>query len=151
MNTLEIKIQEDFIVAMKCKDNGTKLALQGLKTKITETQKENGNGNIDDVEIIKIVTKMVKQREESILQYKSANRGDLVAKEEMEITALSKYMPEKFTDNEIAAKCNEIIETFKGLNLNQNTLIGKTIGDFNKKYPGMADVNKIRIVVETLL
>lgn len=148
---IENKIQEDFIIAMKNKDENTKLALQGLKTKITETEKEKGNTKLDDNEIIKLVTKMIKQREESILQYKSANRGDLVAKEEMEITALSKYMPEKFTDNEIAAKCNEIIETFKGLNLNQNTLIGKTIGDFNKKYPGMADVNKIRIVVETLL
>lgn len=148
---IENKIQEDFIIAMKNKDENTKLALQGLKTKITEAEKEKGNTKLDDNEIIKLVTKMIKQREESILQYKSANRGDLVAKEEMEITALSKYMPEKFTDNEIAAKCNEIIETFKGLNLNQNTLIGKTIGDFNKKYPGMADVNKIRIVVETLL
>lgn len=148
---IENKIQEDFIIAMKNKDENTKLALQGLKTKITEAEKEKGNTKLDDNEIIKLVTKMIKQREESIIQYKSANRGDLVAKEEMEITALSKYMPEKFTDDEIAAKCNEIIETFKGLNLNQNALIGKTIGDFNKKYPGMADVNKIRIVVETLL
>ena len=148
---IENKIQEDFIIAMKNKDENTKLALQGLKTKITEAEKEKGNTKLDDNEIIKLVTKMIKQREESILQYKSANRGDLVAKEEMEITALSKYMPEKFTDDEIAAKCNEIIETFKGLNLNQNTLIGKTIGDFNKKYPGMADVNKIRNVIQTLL
>lgn len=148
---IENKIQEDFIIAMKNKDENTKLALQGLKTKITEAEKEKGNTKLDDNEIIKLVTKMIKQREESIIQYKSANRGDLVAKEEMEITALSKYMPEKFTDDEIATKCNEIIEIFKGLNLNQNALIGKTIGDFNKKYPGMTDVNKIRIVVETLL
>lgn len=151
MNTLEIKIQEDFIVAMKCKDSGTKLALQGLKTKITEAKKENGNGNIDDVEIIKIVTKMVKQREESILQYKSANRGDLAEKEELEIEALSKYMPRKFSESEIQDKCVEIIENYKSMNINQNALIGKTIGEFNKKYPGMADVNVIRNVIQTLL
>ena len=151
MNTLEIKIQEDFIVAMKCKDAGTKLALQGLKTKITEAQKENGNGNIDDVEIIKIVTKMVKQREESILQYKSANRGDLAEKEEMEIKALSKYMPRKFSDDEIRNECTEIIENFKSMNLNQNALVGKTIGEFNKKHPGMADVNNVRNIIQTLI
>ena len=151
MNTLEIKIQEDFIVAMKNKDDGAKLALQGLKTKVVEAQKENSNGRIDDVEIIKIITKMVKQREESILQYKSANRLDLVEKEELEINALSKYMPQKFSDNEIHVKCSEIIETLKSLNLNQNALIGKTIGEFNKKYPGMADVNDIRKIIQTLL
>lgn len=144
-------IQQDFVLAMKEKNEGAKLALGNLKTKITEMEKMNSNQELNDVDIIKIVSKLVKQRMESSSQYLSAGREDLADKEEFEITVLVKYLPKKMSKNELTVELGLIINNFKMMNLNPQALIGKTIGEFNKKFPGLAEVSELRIVIDELL
>jgi uncharacterized protein YqeY len=143
-------IQQDYVLAMKEKNEGAKLALGNLKTKITEMEKSNSNQELVDSEIIKIISKLVKQRMESSSQYVAAGREDLANKEEFEITVLNKYLPKKMGRDELAVELKIIVDGFKTIS-NKQALIGKTIGEFNKKFVGLAEVSELRIVIDELL
>ena len=62
--TLKEQIQKDFVVAMKAKDENAKSALSSLKAKITEAEKAGFSQNLNDEEVVKVLVKAIKQREE---------------------------------------------------------------------------------------
>jgi uncharacterized protein YqeY len=147
--TLKEQIQKDFIVAMKNKDESTKSALSGLKSKITEAEKVNGCELSDD-DIIKIVNKGIKQREESATIYSEAGRSELAAKELLELNVLMDYLPVQMTDEEIEVAVREIIGLFTNIT-NLNALSGKTMGEFNKKHQGKADSKRVLEVIKKFI
>ena len=65
----------------------------------------------DDAKAIQIINKMIKQRNDSISQFKSGGRNDLAEKEEKEVEILSKYKPEQLSEEEVTRKVKEAIET----------------------------------------
>ena len=147
--TLKQTIQSDFIVAMKAKDADSKSALSGLKAKITEAEKTNGNVELTDTEVIKVIATAIKQRKQSIDEFVKGNRQDLAIKEQGEITVLERYMPKQMTKEEIMSEAM-IIMTELGPIDNKQRLVGQTIGAFNKKFTGKADGSVVKTVVETL-
>lgn len=147
--TLKERIQKDFIVSMKNKDEVTKSTLSGLKAKITEVEKVNGVELSDD-EIIKVITKSVKQREESIRLFNEGNRPELAVKESEERLVLINYLPTQMTDEEIETAVREIIVGLPVMT-NQNALVGKTMGEFNKKYQGKADSKKVMELIKKVV
>lgn len=147
--TLKERIQKDFIVSMKNKDEVTKSTLSGLKAKITEVEKVNGVELSDD-EIIKVITKSVKQREESIRLFNEGNRPELAVKESEERLVLMNYLPTQMTDEEIETAVREIIVGLPVMT-NQNALVGKTMGEFNKKYQGKADSKKVMELIKKVV
>lgn len=144
-------IQADFITAMKNKDVIAKSALSGIKSKITEAEKVNGNNELSDDEVIKVINKAIKQREESMKIYGEAGRLELAAKEADEAIVLKKYMPAQMTEEEIETAVREIIQGFDGVITNQNALIGKTMGTFNKNYQGRADLTVVSSIIKKIV
>ena len=65
----------------------------------------------DDAKAIQIINKMIKQRNDSISQFKSGGRNDLAEKEEKEVEILSKYKPEQLSEEEVTRKVKEAIKT----------------------------------------
>lgn len=149
MESLKQRIQVDFISAMKIKDEKTKSALSGLKAKITEAEKSKNNVELNDDEVIKVITSAIKQRKQSVEEFTKGNRLDLVEKEQGQIDVLERYMPKQMTEQEIENVVKEIFSGFDA-GTNKQRLVGQTIGTFNKKYTGRADNFLVKQIVERL-
>lgn len=149
--TIKEKIHEDFIIAFKAKDDNAKSALSSIKAEITRAEKASPSFIATDEEVIKIINKAIKQREESIKMYDLACRDELVRKEADEVCVLTKYMPAQMTEQEIVDALTNIIQGFAGIITNPQALMGKTIGEFNKQYQGRADIGTIKMLVSKLV
>lgn len=149
--TIREQINADFVTAMKAKDENAKMALNSIKASITNSEKVSPTWIATDDEVIKIVSKGIKQREESIKMYDLANRPELVTKEQDEISILKKYMPAQMSEQEIADALTVIMQGFAGVITNSQALVGKTIGEFNKQYQGRADIGTVKMLVNSLV
>lgn len=145
------KIQEAFVNAMKAKDDVAKSALSSLKAAITLAEKVDGVTDLSEDEIYKIVNKAIKQREESQKIYEDAGRDELARKECDEANVLRMFLPKQMTPNEIGQALTEIMQSFPDTITNPNVLIGKSIGEFNKKYQGRADVGVVKEMATKLI
>jgi uncharacterized protein len=148
---LKEQIQKDFIQAMKSKDENGKRAISSLKAKITEAEKANKNTELNDSEVVKVVSSAIKQRKQSFDEYTKFGRIDLANIEEVEIQILERYLPKQMDSSEIETAVREIIQSLSEVVTNPNALIGRTIGEFNKKYVGRADVGEVRMVIEKIV
>ena len=99
----------------------------------------------DDAKAIQIINKMIKQRNDSISQFKSGGRDDLAAKEEKEVQILSKYKPEQLNEEEVINKVKEAIES-SGASSMQD--MGKVMGILNSSLAGSADMGMISKIVK---
>ncbi len=151
MKSLKEIIQERFIIAMKAKDGSAKSAISGIKAKITEAEKANGNKDLSDSEVIRVISKSIKQRRESQEIYEKAGREELARKECDEAFVLESFMPKQMSPQEITNALIEIIQEFSGVVTNPNALTGKTIGEFNKRYTGRADVGTVKMLLSNLV
>lgn len=148
---LKERIQADFIVAMKERNEIAKSAISSVKAKITEAEKANSNQELNENDTIKVITKAIKQREESAKIYADANRPELAEKEINELNALTKYLPTQMTETEIETAVREIITGFPEVMTNRNALVGKTMGTFNKNFQGRADSKLVLQVIERVV
>ena len=143
------RIQENFITAMKAKDEIAKSALSGIKAKITEAEKSINNQELSDAEVVKVLTKAIKQRRESQEIYEKAGRPELARKEADEACVLEMFMPARMTEDEIQSAVMEIVASHPPAVLNNpNALVGKTMGEFNKKYSGRADASTVMEIIK---
>ena len=94
MSLLE-QIESDYITAYKAKDAVRLSVLRLLKTALKNLQVERSRAPITDADALDVVVKQVKQRKDSIEQYRNARREDLAAKEEAEMLVLESYLPAK--------------------------------------------------------
>jgi hypothetical protein len=109
--TLADKINSDIAAAMKRKDAPRLSALRMMKTAIVNKSVEKGR-DLEDAEVLQVVSTLLKQRKDSVEQFSRAGRSDLVAKETAEIAILEAYLPPAATREEIdAAVAAAIAET----------------------------------------
>lgn len=149
--TIKERIEADFITAFKAKDENAKAALSSIKAEITKAEKSTPYFIATDEEVIKIISKGIKQREESIKMYELACRDELVRKEADEVCVLQNYMPAQMNEQEIADALTRIMQGFAGVVTNPQALIGKTIGEFNKQYQGRADIGTVKMLANQLV
>ena len=147
---LKEKIQSDFIVAMKSKNQVAKTALSGLKAKITEAEKLNGNQELSEEGVLKVISNSIKQRKQSYVEFVKGNRMDLAQNENDEIGVLEQYMPTQMTEEEIKTSVQKILSSLEG-ETNMNKKVGQTMGQFNKSFPGLADPKKVKEIIESLI
>ena len=102
--------EADLKDAMKNKDTKKRDALRLLSSAFKQIEVDERKELSDD-DIIKIIQKQVKQRNDSISQYKEANRDDLVQKEQSQIDIFSIYLPKQLTDEELEVIIAEIINS----------------------------------------
>jgi len=145
------QIQSDFVTAMKAKDESAKSALSGIKAAITLAEKTDGSTDLSDDAVIKVLTKAIKQREESQKIYEDAGRPELARKEADEAFVLRRYMPAQMSPQEIGDALIEIMKSFSNVVTNPMALQGKTIGEFNKRYNGRADIGTVKEILSKLI
>lgn len=151
MTTLKERIQKDFITAMKAKDETSKRTLSSLKAKITEAEKSNKNIELTDQEVIKVLNSAIKQRKQSYDEYVKYGRLDSAGAELDEINVLQDYLPKQMTVEEVETSVMEIVQGLQGLVTNPQALTGRTIGEFNKKYVGLCDIETLKGVVNRVV
>ena len=105
---LNEQIGADITAAMKAKDAAKLSALRMLKAAIMNKGVEKGR-DLEDAEVLQVVSSLVKQRRDSIEQFSSAGRADLVAKETADLVVLERYLPPAATAGEIEAAVDAAI------------------------------------------
>ncbi len=163
--SLKIKIEEDFIKALKNQEELTLSTLRLLKTvilnkekekryKITKTDKEIKEGelvkqsSLNDEEIIVLIFSEIKKRKEAIILYEQGKRGDLAEKEKKEIDILKKYLPEQISEAEIENLAKETIKNFQAKSLSD---MGKVLKELMPKLKGKAEPQTISAIIKKLL
>jgi uncharacterized protein YqeY len=147
MSTLKNNITEDMKNAMRAKDTlrlGTiRMLLAAIKQKEVDERLEP-----TDAVVIAIIEKSIKQRKDSIAQFASAGRQDLVDQEHAELTILQTYMPTQMSIEEITLVVAQV-----KLEIGANTIqdIGKLMGALKLKLAGKADMTQVSAVVKLAL
>ena len=100
---------------------------------------------VDDAKALQIINKMIKQRNDSISQFKSGGREDLADKEQEEVNILSKYKPEQLSEEEVTAKVKDAIQD-SGASSMQD--IGKVMGVLKSSLAGSADMGMVSKIVK---
>ena len=102
---------------------------------------------VDDTKALQIINKMIKQRSDSISQFRDGGRDDLADKEQSEVDILSKYKPAQLSEEEVAVKVNEAIEQSEASSMQD---MGKVMGQL-KSLAGSADMGLISKLVKEKL
>lgn len=105
MSDTPSQIQEDIKTAMKAKDSLALNALRALKSALTNASIEKGDLGtaLEESEVLAVIRKQIKQRQDSIEQFEKAGRAELAATEKAEIEILARYMPAALGEAEIIA------------------------------------------------
>jgi len=103
---------------------------------------------VDDAKALQIINKMIKQRNDSISQFKEGGREDLADKEQQEVEILSKYKPEQLSEEDITEKVKSAIEE-TGADSMQD--IGKVMGVLKSALAGSADMGLVSKIVKDQL
>lgn len=146
MNNINQKISLDIQQAMRDK-NTTKLnVLRALKTAIMNASLQKGNVNepLSEVEVIGIIRKQLSQRQDSIAQFVTAQRNDLIATEEAEVEVLKEFIPEDLSDLQLETY---IINTISELGATSKKDMGNVIKRVAHIVNGRADNKKISKMV----
>ena len=143
------QINEDMKSAMRAKDKVTLEALRAAKTAFTLARTQEGStGELSNEDELKIIQKLVKQRNESAEIYKQQLRDDLYQNEIAEAKALEKYLPAKLSAEELKASVRSIIEKTGASGMKD---MGKIMGVASKELAGKADGKEIATIVKELL
>ena len=103
---------------------------------------------VDDAKALQIINKMIKQRNDSISQFKEGGREDLADKEQQEVEILSKYKPEQLSEEDITEKVKSAIEETGAESLQD---IGKVMGVLKSALAGSADMGLVSKIVKDKL
>ncbi|MFP2910856.1 GatB/YqeY domain-containing protein [Pyxidicoccus sp. 3LFB2] len=109
MATLKERIDADLKDAMRSKNELTLSVLRMLKSSVKYKEVEPGASALDDAGVLTVIAGLIKQRRDSIEQFKSGGRPELAEKEEAEISILQNYLPKQLSADELAAEVQAAI------------------------------------------
>ena len=145
--SLKQQLQQDLKEAMKAKDTFKRDTIRFLMSAIKQVEVDTRK-ELSDEDIIKIIQKSVKQREEAAVQYKEGGREDLYEKEMKEAQILKSYLPAQLSDEDLEARLKEIIAEVGATSLKD---MGKIMGVATKELAGRADGKRINQMVKKIL
>ncbi len=145
--SLKQQITEDMKAAMRAKETARlgaiRLLLAAMKQREVDERIE-----LTDADVIAIIEKMLKQRRDSISQFEAAGRQDLVDIEKFEVAVLQTYMPQQFSEAEIAAAIAEAIAATGAAGPQD---MGKVMAVVKPKLAGRADMGKVSGLIKAQL
>lgn len=145
--TLFEKINNDMISYMKNKDSFSLGVIRMVKGAI-QLEKINLKRELNDDEVIAVIAKQIKMRNDSISEFEKANRNDLVEQYRKEVELLKQYMPEQLSEEDI----NKIIdEAFASINPNGPKDMGLIMREVSPKLKGRADMGKVNALIKEKL
>ena len=143
------QVNEGIKQAMLSRDKVRLEALRGIKKEFLEAMTAKGAaGELNDDHALKIIAKLVKQREESASLYRDADRLDLAEAEDAEAEVYRSFLPAQLSEEEIAEKVKEIISK---LGVTDIKGMGKVMGVATKELGALADGKLISQIVRKLL
>ena len=145
--SLKEKLNEDLKQAMRDKEVVKRDSIRAINTMIKQVEVDERRV-LDDAEVIKLIQRGIKQREEAISQYRAASRDDLVQKEQEQVDVFMLYLPKQLSDEELENGMKEIISEVGATSLKD---MGKVMGAASKKFAGVADGKRINEMVKKLL
>ena len=145
--SLKEQLKDDLKTAMRDKDIVKRDSIRAVNTMIKQIEVDERK-ELNDEDIIKLLQRGIKQREESIAQYKAASREDLIEKEQGQIDVFSLYLPKQLSDEELESAMKDIIESVGATSMKD---MGKIMGPAKAKIGGSADGKRINEMVKKLL
>jgi uncharacterized protein YqeY len=145
--SLKQKVDNELKQAMRSGDKVKRSVMRLLLSAIHNAEISR-QAPLTDAEILGVIAKEVKQREESIEAFKQGNRQDLVSQEQAELAILCAYLPRQMTRDEIVAEARKIIEEVGAHGLSDK---GKVMPKLVNQLKGKADGREINDVVTELL
>tara|TARA_B100001989_G_scaffold119788_1_gene84390 strand:- start:191 stop:646 length:456 start_codon:yes stop_codon:yes gene_type:complete len=145
-NKIDLKLSE----ALKNKDKNVyptlRLVLSAIKD--VKIQKKVKEGPLKDEEVIGVLKKMIKQRNDSCEAYKKAGRDDLFNNEKNEIKVISEFLPNQLNEEETLKICEEIIKNTQASSMKD---MGKVMGVLKAKHGNVLDFSNVSKILKTLL
>ncbi|PHO11164.1 MULTISPECIES: GatB/YqeY domain-containing protein [Malaciobacter] len=145
--SLKEQLKADLKDAMRAKELVKRDSIRAINTMIKQIEVDERK-ELNDEDILKLIQKGIKQRQEAIIQYKEAQRDELVQKEQEQIDIFKQYLPKQLDDAELEARIKDIIAEVKAESIKD---MGKVMGTATKKFAGVADGKRINEIVKKLL
>ena len=149
---LREKINQQFNTALKNKNKALVSTLRLIVAAIRERDIANRKGGkkeeVNDQEIIKVLQKMKKQRQDSASLYEKGGRQELLNVEKAEIEVIDTFLPKQLNEEETKKICKEIIESIGASSIKD---MGKIMGSLKQKHSDSIDFSKANVIIKGLL
>lgn len=145
---LEERINQDLKEAMKLKDQAALRGIRAIKAAILLFKTDGSGDDLDTEKSIKLLQKLVKQRQDSLEIFNKQGREDLAVVEREEIEVIQRYLPAQLSREAIAEKVNEIISETGASGMKD---MGKVMGMASQRMSGQADGKIIAEIVKSAL
>ncbi len=142
---LQQQIKKDMIVAMKEKNELGKQVLRMVSAEIRNAEIDKPGHELTDEDVMKVLMRLEKQRKDSIKQYQEGGREDLAEAEQAELAVIGQYLPEKLSDEEVAAIVHKVIAE------SDSKDFGTVMKAVMTEVKGQADGNQVRQLVQAKL
>lgn len=146
--SLTDKVNVALTAAMKAKDEDRKRTIRDIKAQLILLKTDGSGEEITEEKEIKLLQKMVKQREESLGIYQEQKREELAAIEQAELNILREFLPQPLTEAELQALVTEIIAENNASGMKD---MGKVVAATNQRVQGRAEGKTIAAMVKKLL
>ncbi len=149
--SLKTQIEEKLNQALKAKDKNTYPTLRLIVSAIKDAEiagRSKGQKEIKDADIIGILKKMIKQRNESCDVYKKAGRTELLESETKEINVINAFLPKQLSEEETKKICEEAIKSVGASSMKD---MGKVMGVLKSKHADTLDFSKVSGIIKGLL
>ena len=144
---LKFRLQDDMKNAMRAKEKDRLIVIRGTMAAIKQREIDE-RIELDDSQILAILDKLVKQRRDSIQQFRDAERLDLAEKEEMEMAVLQEYLPVALTEAEIAKLIDEAVSSTGAESMKD---MGKVMGLLKPQIQGRGDMAQVSALIKQKL
>lgn len=146
--SLEEKIAQDYKKAMLERDSAKSSALSFLRAQIKNIMIDKRVEKVADEDVVGVIKKQVKQRQDSIEQFEKGGRADLAAKEKAELALLQSYLPQEISD---AALRQIVEESIKAAGATSAKDMGKVMKEIMPRVAGKADNKRVSDLVKESL
>ena len=144
---LKSQLIEDMKAAMKSGDKARRGVIRLINSAIKQREVDE-RIELDDTQVLVVLEKMVKQRRDSIDQFEKAGRQDLADIEKAEVEVIQNYLPEPFSEEEVASIVDEVIASTGAESMKD---MGKVMGQLKSKLQGRADMGKVSGIIKAKL
>ena len=149
--SLKKQIDAKLTEALKAKDKNIYPTLRLIVSAIKDAEiagRSKGQKEIKDSDIISLLKKMIKQRNESCEVYEKAGRKELLENEKKEITVINSFLPKQLSDEETKKICEETIKSVSASSMKD---MGKIMGALKSKHADSLDLSKVSKILKGLL
>ena len=149
--SLRNQIEEKLNQALKAKDKNTYPTLRLVVSAIKDAEiagRSKGQKEMTDADIMAILKKMIKQRNESCEVYKKAGRSELLENEIKEIDVISIFLPKQLSEEETKKICADVVKSVGASSMKD---MGKVMGALKSKHSDTLDFSKVSLIIKELL